>query len=99
MIKLQRRTITRIAIIIVVAMWIISFLSPELTIRRYMLTRLHLGSVFTSQITDMKQYDRHYGHWYDVTNYVDRATGGGLSVFYIRRFGPFWVVSTVGTAP
>jgi hypothetical protein len=64
-----------------------------------MLIRIHLGSVFTSNITDMKQYDRHYGHWYDVTNYVDRATGDDLFVFYLRKFGPFWVVSSVGTAP
>lgn len=80
-------------------MWVVSFLTPELTIRRYMLIRIHLGSVFTSNITDMKQYDRHYGHWYDVTNYVDRVTGDELFVFYLRKFGPFWVVSSVGTAP
>ncbi|SFD53336.1 hypothetical protein SAMN05216378_0346 [Paenibacillus catalpae] len=86
-------------IIIILFMWIVSFLSPELTTRRYMLTRLHLGSVFTSNITDMNRYDRHYGHEYDVTNFVDRTTGGSMGTFYLSKFGPFWVVSSVGTAP
>lgn len=64
-----------------------------------MLTSLHFGSAFTSQITDMNQYDRHYGHLYDVTHYKDRVTGGPMSVFYLKKFGPFWIVSSVGTGP
>ncbi len=64
-----------------------------------MLTSFHLGSVFTSKITDKHRYDHQYGHLYDVTNFTDRVTGGGLSVFYLKKFGPFWIVSSVGTGP
>lgn len=64
-----------------------------------MLTSIHFGSVFTSNITDMKQNDYQYGHLYDVSHYVDRATGDELGVFYLKKFGPFWIVSSVGTGP
>lgn len=64
-----------------------------------MLASFHLGSVFSSKITDMHRYDHHYGHLYDVTRFKDRVTGDELSVFYLKKFGPFWIVSSVGMGP
>ncbi|GLX66755.1 hypothetical protein [Paenibacillus glycanilyticus] len=89
----------RMVILILVLLWVISFLSPQLTTRRYMLTSFHWGSVFTSKITDKNQFDRKYGHLYDVTGFVSRTTGDAISVFYLKQFGPFWIVSSVGTGP
>jgi hypothetical protein len=80
-------------------LWVVSFFSPQLTIRRYMLVRLHPISAFTSNITNMERYDPYYGHLYNVTNYVDWSTGEEVSVFYLKKAGPFWMVGSVGTAP
>ena len=99
MIKIQKRTAINLAVILLVALWIVSFLSPQLTIRRYMLARLHPISTFTSDITNMERYDKDYGHLYDVTRYMDWRTKEEVFVFYLKKAGPFWIVSSVGTGP
>jgi len=64
-----------------------------------MVLHLHPISAFTSKITDMERYDLQYGHLYDVSGYEDRMTRDALSVFYVKKKGPFWYVGSVGSAP
>lgn len=97
--KIKRRTKIILVISVLIAMWIVSFLFPQLTIRRYMLTRLHLISTFTSNISSMDRYDKEYGHLYNVEGFDDWSTGESVNVFYLKKFGVFWIVSSVGGAP
>ncbi|RIX60498.1 hypothetical protein D3P08_02770 [Paenibacillus nanensis] len=64
-----------------------------------MLVKLHPVSSFTTNIANMERYDRTYGHLYNATGYTDRMTGDELGVFYLKKKGPFWVVSSVGSGP
>lgn len=84
---------------ILVALWIVSFMFPELTVRRYMITRFQPISAVTTNITNMERLDKRYGHLYNATNYKDWATGEELEVFYLKKFGPFWFVSSIGSGP
>ncbi|MFD2745353.1 hypothetical protein ACFSTH_03355 [Paenibacillus yanchengensis] len=47
----------------------------------------------------MNQYDKNYGYLYDVKGYKDWSTGEEIGTFYIKKVGPFWSVSSVGSAP
>ncbi|MFC4099093.1 hypothetical protein [Paenibacillus xanthanilyticus] len=89
----------KLAIAAIAALWIVSFLSPELAIRRYMLLHLHPIDSLTATVANTERKDRAYGHLYDVRGYVDRATGDEIGVFYVKQAGPFWYVESVGTGP
>lgn len=96
----KRKSIVFIVVVaLIILLWISSFFSPEGAIRRYMLLHLRPISAFTSKITDMERYDPQYGHLYDVSGYVDRMTRDEVNVFYVKKKGPFWYVSSVGSAP
>ena len=97
--KMRKRHVFIAAAIVVILLWMVSFFSPEGAIRRYMVLHLHPISAFTSKITDMERYDLQYGHLYDVSGYEDRMTRDELSVFYVKKKGPFWYVGSVGSAP
>ena len=97
--KMRKRHVFIAAAIVVILLWMVSFFSPEGAIRRYMVLHLHPISAFTSKITDMERYDLQYGHLYDVSGYEDRTTRDELSVFYVKKKGPFWYVGSVGSAP
>ncbi|MFD2114602.1 hypothetical protein [Paenibacillus yanchengensis] len=56
-------------------------------------------SAFTLSISNMNQYDKNYGYLYDVKGYKDWSTGEEIGTFYIKKVGPFWSVSSVGSAP
>ena len=99
MLKSKRSKIAALLFIFLFLMWLLSFFIPQLTIRTYMVARLQLVSAFTSNITDMEQYDRQYGHYYRVEGLIDHATGEEIGVFYLQKKGPFWMVSSVGGAP
>ncbi|TYP74504.1 hypothetical protein [Paenibacillus methanolicus] len=94
-----RKHVWKIAIGAVIVLGLVSFLSPELAIRRYMLLHLHPIDCWTAGITNMEREDRVYGHLYDVRGFTDRATGGEMGVFYLKQTGPFWYVGSVGTGP
>jgi len=97
--KMRKRHVFIAAAIVVILLWMVSFFSPEGAIRRYMVLHLHPISAFTSKMTDMGRYDLQYGHLYDVSGYSARTTRDALSVFYVKKKGPFWYVSSVGSAP
>ncbi|ALS28116.1 hypothetical protein IJ21_27200 [Paenibacillus sp. 32O-W] len=94
-----KRTLLIIVVALLAALWIGSFCSPELAIRRYMLLRFHPISTFIAKISNMGSYDPEYGYLYDVKGYVDRTTGDDINVFYLKKNGPFWIVSSTGTGP
>lgn len=79
--------------------WFISSLIPELTIRRYLLFSLQPTSSITSELINKERYDREYGYLYLVDGYKDLVTKGEMNVFYLKKLGPFWRVSSVGTGP
>lgn len=97
--KIARRNKLIILVVILVGLWVTSFLFPELTIRRYILTRLHPITSFTAEITNKEKYDQTYGHMYDVNGYKDTITGDEISFFYLKKHGPFWTVSSAGSGP
>lgn len=83
----------------IVLLWLITSLSPELAIRKHILFSLQPITSLKADITDMDRIDELYGHFYDVSGYKERATGGELSVFYLKKRGPLWYVDSVGTGP
>jgi len=97
--KLRKSYVLITPALFVILLWMASFFSPEGAIRRYMVLHLHPISAFTSKITDMERYDLQYGHLYDLSGYEDRMTRDELSVFYVKKKGPFWYVGSVGSAP
>lgn len=94
-----KRTICAVIIICIMVFGLISFLSPELTIRRYILFRLHPIRSITADVLNSGGFDQNYGYLYDVDGYKERNTGDEINVFYLKKYGPFWVVSSVGTGP
>jgi hypothetical protein len=80
-------------------LWVVSFLSPEISIRRYILLHLHPIQCFTVDVTKMDLEDRDYGHLYDVRGYTDHVTGNQIGAFYLKKAGPFWYVGSAGTGP
>jgi hypothetical protein len=97
--KIRKRTPLLAAAILIVLLWIASFFSPEGAIRRYMFLKLHPISAVTSEITDLGAHLAIDGHLYHATKYVDRATGGEISFFYVKKKGPFWLVESAGSGP
>lgn len=65
----------------IVMLWAMTFLSPELAVRRYMLLHLHPIDSFAATVTKTDFRDDKYGYLYDVRGYVDRATGDELGAF------------------
>jgi len=97
--KTRKRKAVIYTVLILLALWIVSLLNPELAIRRYMLIRLQPVSAIISNITNTERYDNQYGYLYNATNYEDWSTGEALEVFYLKKIGPFWFVSSVGSGP
>lgn len=81
----------------IAVLWVVSFLSPELSIRRYMFFHLHPIQCFTADVKKMELVDREYGQLYDVRGYIDRMTGDEIGAFYLKKAGPFWYVGSAGT--
>lgn len=89
----------KILIFGIILLFIITFLSPHLAIRRYALLHLHPISSMKAKITNTHHIDPVYGHLFDVTGYKDYQTGDELGVFYLKKYWIFWDVSSVGTGP
>lgn len=95
----MRRKVAVAALLLVIALWAASFFSPEWAIRRYMFLHLHPASAVTSDITDLGAHLPLDGRLYHATGYKDRATGGEISFFYLKKKGPFWHVASAGSGP
>lgn len=93
--RLKRGTIFVIVAIIII--WIVSYLSPELAIRRHIFFHLRPIQSFTVEITDKERHDIQYGHLYEVIGYSDPATKNDLGVFYLKKHWIFWTVASVGS--
>lgn len=96
--KVSKQKVLIIVIVFIILLWIISFFSPELSIRRYILFKLHPISSINANISNMGIYND-AGHLYDVSGYKDWATGEDIYVFYLKKKGPFWVVTSTGSGP
>lgn len=88
-----------IALVMIVWIGAVTYLSPELTIRRHLFTHLYLMESFTADVTKNGLEDLELGLLYEVRGYRDRATGDDISSFYVNRNGPFWTVTSSGTGP
>lgn len=75
------------------------FFSPELAIRRYVLFQFQPVQSLTLQIEDKGVFDPQYGYLFDVSGYRDPLTKDELSVFYLKKYGIFWMVADVGSGP
>ncbi|GMK36991.1 hypothetical protein PCCS19_00440 [Paenibacillus sp. CCS19] len=93
--RLKRGAIVVISAIIMV--WIVSFFSPELAIRRHIFLHLRPIQSLTADITDKERHDLQHGHLYEVIGYTDPVTRDDLGVFYLRKHWMFWTVASVGT--
>jgi hypothetical protein len=87
-----------VIIAIVIALWIISSLSLDLAIWKYMLTELQPINSITAKIERADHVDKKYGSLFHVNGFKDIVAGGELGVFYLKKFGPFWYVANVGTS-
>ncbi|XEC97318.1 hypothetical protein AB6A23_12630 [Paenibacillus tarimensis] len=83
----------------IILLWIVSFMVPELTIRRYILFRFHPISSISAEISNKRNFDQKYGYLFEVDGYKHRITGDELNIFYLKKYGPLWVVSSTGTGP
>lgn len=95
----MRRKIAVAAAVLVIALWAVSFFSPEWAIRRYMFLHLHPVSAVTTDITDTGLHYAIDGRLYHATGYKERATGGEISFFFLKKKGPFWYVASAGSGP
>lgn len=94
-----KRIILRIIIAGVLLASLISFLTPELAIRRYVFLHFKPIQSLTIEIHNMNRNDHTYGHLFDVKGYEDPQTKDELGVFYLKKYGFMWNVSSVGTGP
>ncbi|WP_054025149.1 hypothetical protein [Bacillus sp. FJAT-28004] len=99
MILKKKKLILISVAIMVIFLWFLTFLSPEWTIRRHILTSLQPINSLTADITTMGRVDVEYGYLYNVSGYMHRPTGDELGVVYLKKLGPFWYVASVGTGP
>jgi hypothetical protein len=97
--KFKKINPLRLALFGVILLLLISFLSPDLAIRRYALIHLKPITSINLNSTNMDYYDRDFGHLFDVTGYVDYQTKDEIGVFYLKKYWIFWNVSSVGTGP
>lgn len=97
--KRKKKLVVTLTAIIVISIWIISFLSPEWTIRRHILEHLQPINSLKADISSMGIVDPEYGHLYNVTKFMDRQTGGEVGVIYLKKAGLFWYVASAGTGP
>ncbi|WP_169089884.1 hypothetical protein [Paenibacillus sp. PL91] len=95
----KKKIILISAAILVIAPLFLSSLSPEWTIRRHILASLQPINSLQAAITPMGVVDAEYGHLYNVSGYMSKATGDELGVVYLKELGPFWYVAGVGTGP
>ncbi|OBZ13842.1 hypothetical protein [Bacillus sp. FJAT-26390] len=87
------------AAILVIASLFVSSFSPEWTIRRHILGSLQPINSLKAKITTLGRVDAEYGHLYNVSGFMNRATGDELGFFYLKKLGPFWYVASTGTGP
>lgn len=95
--KRKRRFIGVSLAALVILLWISSFFSPELAVRRYVMLHLQPIKSMTVEINDKERHDDQRGYLYEVIGYKDIQTGGDLGVFYLKKYGPLWYVSSVGS--
>lgn len=97
--KRKKKIAATVCGVTLVVLWLISFLSPELAIRRYVFFHLRPIQSIQIDIHNMERLDREYGHLYNVNGYVNHQTKDELNVFYLKRHGMIWTVDSVGTGP
>jgi hypothetical protein len=97
--KFKKLKLFRLVLFGVILLFLISFLSPNLTIQRYVFLHLHPISSINLNVNNMHHFDRDYGQLFDVTGYEDYQTKDEIGVFYLKKYWIFWVVSSVGTGP
>ncbi|MBD3922310.1 hypothetical protein H8B09_26380 [Paenibacillus sp. PR3] len=86
-----------IIVAVIITLWIASFLSPGLAIRRYIFFHLRPLQSYTVEITDKDRHDRQYGYLYEVIGYRDPVTKNDSGVFYLKKHWIFWTVASVGS--
>ncbi|MDQ8736638.1 hypothetical protein [Paenibacillus sp. LHD-38] len=77
----KKRIIFISAAIVMIFLWLLTFLSPEWTIRRHILESLQPINSLKAEITTMGRVDAQYGHLYNVSGFMSRTTGDELGVF------------------
>ncbi|WP_262681283.1 hypothetical protein [Paenibacillus sp. J5C2022] len=97
--KFTKKNTLKIVLITLVSLFILSFFSAELTIRRYVFMHLQPINSLKLEIKNMNYFDEEYGYLYDVKGYEDFQTMDELGVFYLKKHWIFWDVSSVGTGP
>ncbi|WP_144376724.1 hypothetical protein [Paenibacillus sp. FSL A5-0031] len=95
----KKKTIFIVVAIVVVFTWILTFLSPEWTIRRHILMSLQPINSLKADISTTSRVDEKYGHLYNVNGYMHYPTGDELGAVYLKKLGPLWYVASVGTGP
>ncbi len=96
---ISKRKSIAVAAILLLAGLMMSFLSPEWTVRRYIFLHGQLVTSVTTAVHKTGYTDVSYGELYVADGYIDRATGDEVDTFYLKRLGPFWYVSTAGSGP
>ncbi|WP_168122421.1 hypothetical protein [Paenibacillus sp. HB172176] len=97
--KVTKKHLLRLFLIGLTALFILSFFSANLTVRRYLFLRLHFVSAIRVDINQTNHHDEEYGQLYDVKGYEDIQTRDEINVFYLKRHWTFWSVRSAGTGP
>jgi len=95
----RKKVIIGSSIILIMALFAVCSLDPNLAIRRYIF--LHGQPINSAKADIIKSgyHDAKYGELYEVTGYMDPATRDELGVFYLKKKGILWYVASVGTGP
>lgn len=89
-----------LTLIVGIVLFICSFFVEELTVRRQIFVMGHPIAFITAEIKKSNSVDPNYGQLFVVDGVTERATGGEISFFYVKKnkLGMFYV-SSAGTGP
>lgn len=89
-----------LTVIVGILLFVCTFFVEELTVRRQIFVMGHPIAFITADIKKSNTIDPKYGQLFVVEGVMERATGGVISIFYVKKnkVGMFYV-SSAGSGP